>query len=166
MKKAIKILLYVFFVIYCLALVKFLLLDGRYINGTATVGEFFGRSNLIPFKTVWDYIVRLRQDSINADIVVRNLVGNLIVLFPMGCFLPCMFVSCRKYPRVLAICFGLVLCVELSEPLLRMGYLDIDDFIFNLSGASLGYAFVHIPFLNKLLRKTHVYVQSEEKPLV
>lgn len=159
MKKAVKILLYVFFVIYCLALVKFLLLDGRHINSTATVGEFFGRSNLIPFKTVWDYIVRLKQDSINADIVVRNLVGNLIVLFPMGCFLPCMFKSCRKFLRVLAICFCIVLCVELSEPLLRMGYLDIDDFIFNLSGASLGYALVHIPFLNQLLHKLCIYVE-------
>ena len=45
MKKAVKILLYVFFVIYCLALVKFLLLDGRYSrrepNSYALRREFF-----------------------------------------------------------------------------------------------------------------------------
>ncbi len=160
MQKTVKILLYVFFVIYCLALVKFLLLDGRYINHTATIGDFFSRSNLIPFKTVWNFIERLKQDSINVDIVIKNIVGNLIVLFPMGCFLPCMFQKCRKYPKVLAVCFCIVLFVELLEPLLRMGYLDIDDFIFNLSGASLGYLFVHIPFLNKLLKKTYIYTAS------
>ncbi len=159
MKKAVKILLYVFFVIYCLALVKFLLLDGRHINTESTIGEFFSRSNVIPFKTIWEYVIRLKEDSINVDIVVKNLVGNLIVLFPMGCFLPCIFNTFRKYWRVLAICFCIVLFVELLEPLLRMGYLDIDDFIFNLSGASLGYAMVHIPFLHQLLIKAHIYVE-------
>ena len=159
MRKTVKILLYVFFVIYCLALVKFLLLDGRHIHTEATIGEFFSRSNFIPFKTVYDYIIRLKNDTINADIVIKNLIGNLIVLFPMGCFLPCMFAFFRKLWKALLLCFGIVLFVELLEPLLRMGYLDIDDFIFNLCGAGLGYLLVHIPFLNKLLKRTYLYVE-------
>ena len=160
MRKAVKILLYVFFVIYCLALVKFLLLDGRHVHTEATIGEFFSRSNFIPFKTVYDYIIRLKNDTINADIVIKNLIGNLIVLFPMGCFLPCMFAWFRKFWKVLALCFGIVLFVELLQLLLRMGSLDVDDFIFNLSGASLGYLFVHIPFLNNLLKKFYVYAET------
>ena len=162
MKKAVKILLYICFVIYCLALVKFLLLDGRHVHTEATVREFFSRSNLIPFKTVYDYIVRLQNDSINVDIVVKNLIGNLIVLFPMGCFLPCMFASFRKFWKVLALCFGIVLFVELLQLLLRMGSLDVDDFIFNLSGACLGYGFVHIPFLHQILQKTYVYTEPAQ----
>ena len=154
MRKTVKILLYVFFVIYCLALVKFLLLDGRHVHTEATIGEFFSRSNFIPFKTVYDYIVRLKNDTINADIVIKNLIGNLIVLFPMGCFLPCMFAFFRKLWKALLLCFGIVLFVELLQLLLRMGSLDVDDFIFNLSGACLGYGFVHIPFLQKMLQKT------------
>ena len=163
MRKAVKILLYVFFVIYCLALVKFLLLDGRHVHTEATVGEFFSRSNFIPFKTVYDYIVRLKNDTINADIVIKNLIGNLIVLFPMGCFLPCMFQKCRKWWKTLVICFGIVLLVELLQLFLRMGSLDVDDFIFNLSGACLGYAFVHIPFLQKMLQKTYVYTEPAKQ---
>ena len=162
MRKTVKILLYVFFVIYCLALVKFLLLDGRHVHTEATIGEFFSRSNFIPFKTVYDYIVRLKNDTINADIVIKNLVGNLIALFPMGCFLPCMFASLRKFWKVLALCFGIVLFVELLQLLLRMGSLDVDDFIFNLSGACLGYGFVHIPFLQKMLQKTYVYTEPAQ----
>ena len=160
MRKAVKILLYVFFVIYCLALVKFLLLDGRYIHAEATIGEFFERSNFIPFKTVWDYLARLKEDSINVDIVIKNLVGNLIVLFPMGCFLPCVFQKCRKWWKTLAICFCIVLFVECLQLFARMGSLDIDDFIFNLTGACMGYAFVHIPILQKLLKKTYIYTGS------
>lgn len=159
MKKAVKILLYVFFVIYCLALVKFLLLDGRHIHSGASLGDMLVRSNLIPFKTVWDYVVRLREDSINVDIVVKNLVGNFIVLYPMGCFLPCMWRPFRKFPATLALCFGIVLSVELLQLLLRMGSLDIDDFIFNLSGASLGYLTVRIPFINTLLKKIFIWCE-------
>lgn len=162
MRKTVKILLYVFFVIYCLALVKFLLLDGRHVHTEATVGEFFSRSNFIPFKTVYDYIVRLKNDTINADIVIKNLIGNLIVLFPMGCFLPCMFAFFRKLWKALLLCFGIVLFVELLQLFLRMGSLDVDDFIFNLSGACLGYTFVHIPFLNKILKKTCVYTEPTQ----
>lgn len=160
MKKAVKILLYVFFVIYCLALVKFLLLDGRNIHSDATIGDFLNRSNFIPFKTVIGYLIRLKEDSINVDTVIKNLVGNLVVLFPMGCFLPCMFQKCRKWWRALAICFVIVLFVESVQLLARMGSLDIDDFIFNLSGACMGYAFVHIPILQKLLKKTYIYTGS------
>ena len=163
MRKTVKILLYVFFVIYCLALVKFLLLDGRHVHTEATIGEFFSRSNFIPFKTVYDYIVRLKNDTINADIVIKNLIGNLIVLFPMGCFLPCMFAFFRKFWKVLALCFGIVLFVELLQLFLRMGSLDVDDFIFNLSGACLGYAFVHIPFLQKMLQKIYVYTEPAKQ---
>ena len=160
MRKAVKILLYVFFVIYCLALVKFLLLDGRHVNTEASIREFFCRSNFIPFKTVYDYIIRLKNDTINADIVIKNLVGNLIVLFPMGSFLPCMFQKCRKWWKALLICFCIVLFVESVQLLARIGSLDIDDFIFNLTGACMGYAFVHIPILQKLLKKTYIYTGS------
>ena len=160
MKKTIKIALYIFFSIYCLALIKFLLLDGR-VHTEDTIGFYFGQSNLIPFKSIWDYIEKLTADRINVDIVIKNVVGNLIVLFPMGCFLPCMFKSMRKYKNTLAVCFGVILIVELLQPLLRVGFLDIDDFIFNLSGASLAYLFVHIPFLNKFLKKTYIYNESE-----
>ncbi len=158
MKKAIKITLYIFFCIYCLALVKFLLLDGR-IYTEDTVGFYFSQSNLIPFKTVWDYVEKLAADKINIGTVVKNLVGNLIVLFPMGCFLPCMFKAMRKYRSTLAVCAAVVLAVELLQPLLRMGFFDIDDFIFNLAGASAGYLVVHIPFVNRLLQRIFVYCE-------
>lgn len=158
MKKAIKILLYILFAIYCLALIKFLFLEGR-VHHENTIGYYFSRSNLIPFKSIFDYIDKLIENRIDVDIVVKNIAGNLIVLFPMGCFLPCIFPKMRKYKNTLAVCLGVVFIVELSQPLLRIGYLDIDDFIFNLSGASLGFLIVHIPFVNKLLKKIHIYIE-------
>ena len=158
MKKIVKIILYIFWGIYCLALIKFLLLDGR-IHTENTISFYYRQSNLIPFKSIWNYMSKLNENRINLDIVVKNIVGNLIVLFPMGCFLPCMFKKMRKFKNTLAVCFCVVLIIELLQPLLRIGFFDIDDFIFNLSGASLAFLIVHIPFVNKLLKKSHIYIE-------
>ncbi len=155
MKKTIKIVLYIFFVIYCLALIKFLLLDGR-IHTEDTIGFYFSQSNLIPFRSIWNYIDKLSINRINIDTVIKNIFGNLVVLFPMGCFLPCIFKNMRKYRNTLAVCFGVVLVVELLQPMLRVGFFDVDDFILNLSGASLGYLCIHIPIVNKFLQKTYI----------
>ena len=156
MKKALRIILYVAFGIYCLVLVKYLFIDGR--SGTeSSVGLYFRQSNLIPLKTVIDYIQKVNDGKLNADIAVRGIIGNLIVLFPIGCFLPCLSKRFQKYTSTLFTAFCVVLAVELLQPLLRVGYFDIDDFILNLSGASLGYLTVRIPFIRSLLSKLNFY---------
>ena len=156
MKKTLRVLLYILFCIYCLALVKFLFLDGRYYSED-TVRFYYSRSNFVPFKTVYDYILKLNTAQINSDVIIKNIVGNFVVLLPMGCFLPCMFQVCRKFKNVFFICVGIVLVVELLQPLLRIGFFDIDDLILNLSGACLGFLFVHVSFVNRLLRKAGFY---------
>ncbi len=156
MKKAIRIIVYIAFVIYCLALIKVLLLDGRY-QSTGSLWDAFGRSNLIPGKTVYDYMQKLIEGRVNTDTVIINLVGNLIVLFPMGCFLPCIFRTFRRFPNTALLCLGMIVTVELIQPVLRIGSLDIDDLIFNLSGACLGYATVHIPFVRRILERSYIY---------
>ena len=159
MKKALRILLCVLFCVYCLALLKFLFLDGRYCSED-TVWFYYRQSSLISFRLVYDYISKLNADRINPDIVIRNIVGNLVVFFPMGCFLPCMFQTCQKFKKVFLICVGIILTVELLQPLFRVGFFDIDDFILNLSGACWGFWFVHIPLVKRLLEKVNLYNQQ------
>ena len=159
MKKTIKIFLYLAFGAYCLALIKFLLLDGSF-QTEDSVGYYFSRSNLLPFKTVWDYIQKLKNYSINLVTVITNLIGNFIVLFPMGGFLPCLFLKMRNFTNTIFVCLAIVCVVELLQPLLCIGYFDIDDFIFNLAGASVGFLIVHIPFINKMLKSTYIYMEK------
>ncbi len=156
MKKVIKIIFYSVFVVYCLALVKVLLIDGRSASEDS-IGYFFTRSNFIPFRSVFDYVKKLFENRINPETVLRNIIGNLIVLFPMGCFLPCLFKPFQKYKNTFLLCFAIVLLVEFLQPILRIGFLDIDDFIFNLAGAGFGYLTVQIPFVKKTLIKCSVY---------
>jgi glycopeptide antibiotics resistance protein len=35
---------------------------------------------------------------------------------------------------------------------LRVGIIDVDDVIFNVSGGMIGYGIIKIPFINKLLK--------------
>ena len=56
----------------------------------------------------------------------------------------------------------MVVAVEITQWLLRVGSIDIDDVIFNVSGAMIGYAIVKIPTINKLLQRINLVRTSEK----
>lgn len=157
-KKIIHIVVWITFVFYCLILLKLLFLDMRTQTSYANILHHI---NLIPFKTIYGYAVKIINDQINTDIVVRNILGNLIAFFPMGCYLPCLFPKIRKFKRVCFVMLGMLVGVELLQLLLRLGSFDIDDIIFNFGGAIVGYGIVCIPVINGLLKKFFVYRSSE-----
>lgn len=94
--------------------------------------------NFIPFKTIVFY---LKGDYVNLSIAVNNLVGNLILLLPLGLLLPFMFKRCQKLSSVVAIAFITSLIIEVIQFVLQIGMADIDDVILNSLGAILGYIF-------------------------
>lgn len=94
--------------------------------------------NFIPFKTIVFY---LNGDRVNLDVSVNNLVGNLILLLPLGLLLPFMFKRCQKLSSVVAIAFITSLLIEVIQFVLQIGMADIDDVILNSLGAILGYIF-------------------------
>ena len=53
---------------------------------------------------------------------------------------------------------AIVVLVEIAQVVLRVGSIDIDDVIFNVGGAMLGYGLIKIPPINKLLVKIHVII--------
>ena len=152
-KKLFLALAWGLFGIYCLLLIKLLFLDYHHVSGGGFGQYLSTHVNLIPFKTVFDYISRLMQDSINVSTVVVNLVGNLILFLPMGAFLPVLFPKMRTFWKTVLSVAILVFAVECLQLLLRLGSLDVDDLIFNVGGAMIGYAFTKIPFVRILLQK-------------
>ena len=93
MKRVIKIL----FGIYILFLIYVLFLNGIRTGkiGIAEYGvmskEHLQMCKFIPLRRVINYIVMLRQNNINIDIVVKNLIGNLILFVPMSFFSQILF---------------------------------------------------------------------------
>ena len=153
-KKVVRIALWTCFSVYLFIVLKILFLDARY---RFPVEQIRYHVNFIPFHTVTDYVKALVNDRIELDTVLKNLVGNLLLLFPLGCMLPCLFLRMRRLGRFSLTVLLLILSVELLQIGLRVGSFDVDDIMFNFVGAVVGYAAVHIPPFCRLLRKCHFY---------
>ena len=56
----------------------------------------------------------------------------------------------------------MVVLVEITQFVLRVGIIDVDDVIFNLCGAMIGYGIIKIPFMNKILQQISFLDIKEE----
>ncbi|MGE6631758.1 VanZ family protein [Bacillus sp. NPDC077027] len=102
---------------------------------------FAEENNLIPLKTI---IKTIRASSLS--IIVTQIGGNLILLFPLGIFIPFFFnQSSLKIQGVLIIGFFASFIIEMSQLMISflIGFtyrsFDVDDFILNTIGFCLGY---------------------------
>ena len=96
-------------------------------------------TNFIPFKTIWEYAVHIKNETVNLDSIVWNLLGNLILYLPFGGFLPLIFSKLRSFKKTICISLAVIFLAELSQMLFIYGRFDVDDIILNTSGAAIGY---------------------------
>jgi glycopeptide antibiotics resistance protein len=100
-----------------------------YFGGSQT-----GPANLTPFKTILVYLLGEKGLMIGGI----NLVGNIILLVPIGLLVPLVFRKITwKKMFVLAVITGFA--IEGLQVILRVGIFDIDDVILNGLGVMLGY---------------------------
>ncbi len=154
MKKLIKALYYCSFIFYVLILFYLLFLKSRggYLSGLP-IGEYIKyNSNIIPFKTIIRFLKGLVNQDMNYDIPLKNLLGNLFILFPMGLYLTSSINKLSGIKNYVVFNVILLVCIELGQLLFRRGSLDIDDFILNLSGAMLGYVIFNIKWVQNVLK--------------
>lgn len=96
-------------------------------------------ANFVPFKTILPYLFG-HKGLIIAGV---NLVGNIVILVPVGFLLP--FV----YPKItwtesLAAAVVTGLGIEVMQVVLRVGIFDIDDVILNALGVMVGYGIYRV----------------------
>ena len=95
--------------------------------------------NLIPFKTIINYIT----GPANIGIKITNILGNLVAFIPLSILL---IIKDKKYCKIKnqIIYIGItVFIVELLQFFTSTGRLDIDDFILNVGGVILFVFFVY-----------------------
>ena len=92
--------------------------------------------NWKPFEMIVFYA---KAERVNPDIAVNNLLGNVILLLPLGLLLPFLFLKCKSLLTVIAIAFCTSCVVELLQFCLQIGMADIDDVLLNTIGAGVGY---------------------------
>ncbi|WP_435354345.1 VanZ family protein [Emticicia sp. SJ17W-69] len=97
-------------------------------------GTHEGSANLFPFKTIFPYLLGEKGLIIGGI----NLVGNIILLVPIGFLIPFVFQHITwKTSIFIAVVAGLI--IEGMQVVLRVGIFDIDDVILNAFGVIMGY---------------------------
>ena len=133
-----------FFVVYA-ALLLWLLFDRTRggDEGLTYAQALRNHMNLVPFQTIgnyWKVVTRMEWTPIFRHCVI-NLGGNLFLFIPIGYLLPRIWPSLRNFFAFLFTCALAITLVELLQLATLLGYLDVDDFILNVSGMILGYFF-------------------------
>ena len=134
---------------YCLLLIKVMVFKDVPLIRIGVLmlnfgGTHDGPPNFIPFKTILPYLIGEKGLLIGAI----NIVGNIILLVPVGLLVPFVFPAVHLKKSILFAVFSGLL-IEGMQTLLHVGIFDIDDVILNglgylmtLSGADLGLTLV------------------------
>ena len=162
MKKFARPVLWTIFIIYCFVLVYVLFLSRGTRDGF-TFAEYMRRfTNFIPFKTIVEYVQRYIDGYRNLSVL--NLLGNLALFVPMGALLPCVIRKLDRFWKVNLTVLGMVVMVEIVQGILRVGSVDIDDVLFNVVGAMIGYGLIRLPFIYNFFKKINLIKGKDSIP--
>lgn len=139
-KKISTIILFIEYIFLLLILTLLAPSYGRDINNIfnsskSYIKEYINvHSNLIPFKTIINFIIYGNLRSI-----IVNIFGNLIAFMPLGLFIPLIFKKIDNISKFIVFTVIFVIIIEILQLILLTGSLDIDDLILNVSGAVIIY---------------------------
>lgn len=133
-RKALWVLL-----VYYLAILSVLLFFG----GLFHVDRAWGSAvNLEPFYTIRRFLIHYRRTGSLASL--SNLLGNIVILVPLGILLPVMFRPLRRFWLTLPLMALFAIGVEYIQWRTGVGIADVDDSILNFAGAAVGYVFTRL----------------------
>ena len=118
-----KRFIYMLFIAYVFMVLWLTLIDREF-------GE--RQSMLVPF---WEYANVIK--GIERDFFIKQILGNLVMLMPLGIMLPMLRNVNRKQIFVIAICFSVG--IEITQFITGRGLLEFDDVFNNTVGAVVGY---------------------------
>lgn len=117
--------------------------------------------NVVPFATISSQLVHLSLNN------VRQLVGNMLALVPLGIYAPELWPALREWRKfvLVAIAFGVGIELAQYAGSLAEGFTyrvtDVDDAIMNASGAVI--AFLVWPFVRDSAIAVRVAAAVEER---
>lgn len=92
--------------------------------------------NLVPFTTMASYFPIRSLSSL------INIVGNIAVFVPFGVLIPLAFQI--RFRKMLAYFLTGLFVLEMTQLISRRGSLDVDDFILNSIGFTMGYGLLGV----------------------
>lgn len=160
--KLYKINFWIWFILYMVMLLNITLFDkyfGRegvslYLIDFEYLENYFTYSfNLIPFATIDNYILALRNGNLAVGDFVVNIFGNLLAFAPFALFLPRLFKKTEKSFYYFFVVSAFILFVEVMQLFMFTGSFDIDDYILNILGSMLFYFLLKIKFIKNAIDK-------------
>lgn len=142
MKLFIRRCIWILFLVYGLVLFKFLILDRLAINNLYHGQRLY---NFVPFDSIKRYI--FKHEYFRLRTLAMNLLGNLIMLAPLGFILPVLFKRHRRTWYFLCIILLFNLGIEVFQYITALGSFDVDDLILNCFGAVAAYAGTRLLFM-------------------
>jgi len=125
--------------LYYLAILAVLLFFG----GLFHVDRAWGSAvNLEPFYTISRFLIHYRRTGSLASL--SNLLGNIVILIPLGVLVPVMFRTLRRCWLTLPLLALFAVGVEYIQWRTGVGIADVDDSILNFAGAAVGYVFTRL----------------------
>lgn len=101
--------------------------------------------NLIPLKTIIEYVGMIASGTARGS-AIRNLVGNVLLLMPLGFYLPFFVPKAARLKTYAPVAAILIIFIEVVQLVTKTGSLDVDDFILNFAGALIGFLLcMHTP---------------------
>ena len=97
-------------------------------------GTHDGPANWIPFKTIIPYLLGSGGWLIGG----MNILGNIVLLVPIGFILPFIFPTIN-WKQKLAFAITTCLLIETTQAIMHIGIFDIDDVILNALGVLIGF---------------------------
>ena len=95
--------------------------------------------NLVPFHTLSIYLANL-----GSEFWMRNLLGNLALLLPIGLLGPIALPALDRWWRVALLALLLSTAIELIQLIVPDRSADIDDVIVNVAGALFGFGILSV----------------------
>lgn len=151
--KKIRFIGKILFVLYIVFIIYFLIFSDWY-GRTSVMTEY--RYNLVLFKEIkrfWKY-----REQLGMFAMFTNLFGNVLIFMPFGFFMP-MASKYQSFFSALFYSFGLSLCVETFQLLVKVGSFDVDDLLLNTIGGVAGYILYAVC---DAIRRKHDYKKEEK----
>ena len=125
--------------VYYFAILSVLLFFG----GLFHVDRVWGSAvNLEPFYTIRRFLIHYRRTGSFSSL--SNLLGNIVILIPLGVLLPVLFRTLRRFWLALPLMALFAVGVEYIQWRTGVGIADVDDSILNFLGAAVGYIFTRL----------------------
>lgn len=121
-------------VIYGVIVIYFVLFSDRLGR---TDGYSTYRYNLVLFDEIRRFIQY--RDYVSTGAFVLNMIGNLLVFYPLGFLIPIWREKKTGVIRILIYSFVFSLGIETLQLVTRVGVFDVDDLLLNTVGGLLGF---------------------------